>query len=170
MRTSTLFLILTFAPLFASGPVRAQEALPAPTSEVLLTIRGKIEKTNSPKGATFDRAMLEGLGLVKVETTTTFTKGRKVFEGVPLRAVLSRVGARGTTLKATALNDYTAVLPLDDLKHEPILAMRMDGVVLTARDKGPLWIVYPKDRLGSVVEGAEHDAKWVWQLDRLDVE
>jgi len=167
MRHCLVLLLLILSPLRSA---EAQETLPSPTGEVLLTVTGKVERTNGPNGAEFDRSMLEALGVVRIQTSTSFTDGRKTFEGVPLGVVLARIGARGTTLKATALNDYSISLPVSDLTHDPILAMRMDGVLLTPRDKGPLWIVFPKDRLGSLMEGAENDSKWVWQLDRLDVE
>jgi hypothetical protein len=147
----------------------AVEPLPAPTGNVILTISGKITRTNAPGEAQLDRAMLESLGKASLTTTTSFTDGKKVFEGVPLRAVLERVGATGTIIRARALNDFETEMSIDDLRYEPLLAMRMDGTVMTARDKGPIWIVYPKDKY-SVLQNPNQDRKWVWQLERLDIE
>ncbi len=89
--------------------------------------------------------MLEASGRASFTTGSEVTSKPQLFEGVPLRAVLDRVGARGKTMKAFALNDYEITIPFDDLRFEPLLAMKADGQVLTVRDKGPLWIVYPRD-------------------------
>jgi hypothetical protein len=164
------FFLVVFASILSGCLAHAQDALPRPTTRVLLTVTGKIDRTNSPQGAEFDRPMLEALGMVKLLTSTNFTDGRKEFDGIPLAALLARVGANGASLRATALNNYATTFPLTDLAYEPILAMRMDGVVLTPRDKGPLWIVFPKDRFSTVLTGPYWDQKWVWQLDRLSVE
>jgi hypothetical protein len=147
---------------------RAEGLLPA-VGPVLLTITGAVQATNGPGEARLDRAMLESLGRTTIRTSTPWTDGVKVFEGVSLRAVLDRVGAKGRRLRATALNDYEVTIPLDDLAYEPIIAMRMDGNVLLARNKGPLWIVYPRDR-HAVLQDERVDNRWIWQLTRLHVE
>jgi hypothetical protein len=149
--------------------VQAQPALPQPKGEILLRVSGAIKVTNSPGGAAFDREMLRSLGEVTLKTTTAFTDGENVFVGVPLKTVLDRVGASGTEVVATALNAYTERLPLEDLRYEPLLAMTMDGVPMTARDKGPIWIVYPRDKY-AILRNANRDRYWVWQLNSLRVE
>jgi hypothetical protein len=58
---------------------------------------------------------------------------------------------------------------MEDLEFEPILATKMDGHVLTIRDKGPLWIVYPRDAY-KVLQDAKYDYRWVWQLNKIHVE
>jgi hypothetical protein len=37
------------------------------------------------------------------------------------------------------------------------------------RDKGPLWIAYPRD-FNKVLQDSRYDARWVWQLNKLHVE
>jgi hypothetical protein len=159
---------VTLAVPFSSAGY-AVEPLPAPTGKVILTISGKITRTNASGKARLDRAMLESLGKASLTTTTSFTDGKKVFEGVPLRAVLERVGATGTLIKATALNDFETDMSTEDLRYEPLPAMTMDGALMTARDKGPIWIVYPKDNYAAL-QNPNQDRKWVWQLERLDIE
>lgn len=88
---------------------------------------------------------------------------------MPLRAVLERAGARGKVMTASALNDYEISIPFEDLQFEPLLAMKVDGQVLTVRDKGPLWIVYPRDA-HEVLDDVKYYSRWVWQLNRLHVE
>lgn len=161
--------LLTMGLILLACGARAAEPLPPPAGPVLLTIAGAIEVTNGPGEARFDRKMLEGLGLATIRTATPWTDGVKVFEGVRLRAVLERVGAKGPRLHAVALNDYEITLPAEDLAFEPILAMRMDGEVLLPRNKGPLWIVYPRDQF-PILQDERFDHRWVWQLKRLSVE
>lgn len=147
----------------------AAEPLPQPSGPVILTVSGAIERTNGAGAAHFDRAMLQELGVASIETSTVWTDGVKRFEGVSLKKVLDRVGARGTRLRASALNDYAIVLPISDLRYDPLLAMSMDGSELTVRTRGPLWIVFPRDAFPEL-RTAEQDARWVWQLKRLSVE
>jgi len=53
--------------------------------------------------------------------------------------------ADATILKVTALNDYTIEVPIADAKEWPtILALKADGENMSVRDKGPLWLVYPR--------------------------
>ncbi|MDQ0509608.1 molybdopterin-dependent oxidoreductase [Ancylobacter amanitiformis] len=150
-------------------PVRAQD-LPAPTGPVLLTVTGKIARTNQNDAALFDEAMLLALPRHRIETTTPWTDGRKVFEGVRLEDVLDQVGAgAAVTLKARALNDYSIDIPASDAREfDMLLALRMDGKPLSRRDKGPIWIVYPRDSVPRI-QDERYDSRWVWQLNGLDI-
>src|SRR4051812_10911215 len=78
-----------------------------PRETPILTISGKIENFNKGDTAQFDRAMLEALGLVKIETTTPWHTGPTVFEGVSLDRLMQEVGAKGDRVTAIALNDYS---------------------------------------------------------------
>jgi hypothetical protein len=147
----------------------AAEPLPVPSGPVLLTLSGAITETNAPGEARFDRAMLEALGVERIRTKTAWTDGVKTFEGASLAAVLQRVGAAGTHLQATALNAYTVRLNPTVLRYNPILAMRVDDTVLTVRNRGPLWIVFPRDQYPELDNEASDDM-WAWQLSRLHVE
>jgi hypothetical protein len=155
--------------LGAVSPSRAAEPLPQPNGPVVLTVSGSIERANVGNQARFDMDMLTALGMATVTTRSEVSDNPQVFEGVPLRAVLERVGAKGRAIRASALNDYVAIIPLDDLRFEPILAMRADGRVLTVRDKGPLWVVYPRDSY-KVLDDSRYDSRWVWQLNKIHVE
>jgi hypothetical protein len=153
-----------------SGHAQAIEPLPVPAGPVLLTLTGAIERTNAPGEARFDRAMLEALGTAVIRTKTVWYDEEKTFEGVLLQKVLDEVGARGAVLKALGLNDYEVAIPSADAAHYGVvLAMRMDGRMLTARDKGPLWIVYPRDDHAEL-QDERYDQRWVWQLNRLRIE
>jgi hypothetical protein len=157
-----------FLLLFTSASVVA-EPLPRPTGTVVLVVAGGVANTNVAAEARFDRAMLEKLGVRSLRTSTTWTTGVKTFEGVLARDVMAAAGAKGTEVRAVALNDYAVTIPMADFEHYDVLvAFRMDGQDLTARDKGPLWIVYPRDAHRELND-AKFDARWAWQLKRLDV-
>ena len=144
-------------------------ALPKPQARPILTISGAIEVKNSEAGAVFDRALLESLGMRTLKTSTNWTTGVNTFEGILVRDVLRHVGAKGTSAVATALNDYSAEIPLSDFeKFDVLLALRMDGRDLLPRDKGPVWIVYPRDQ-DAELQDARYDHRWVWQLTSLTI-
>jgi hypothetical protein len=158
--------------LFLAGlavPSCAAEPLERPKGPVILTVSGTIEQTNSAAGAQFDKEMLESLGNASIKTRSQVSDSPQLFEGVPLRAVLERVGAKGQAIRASALNDYVDIIPFEDLQFQPLLAMRVNGRVMTMRDKGPLWIVYPRDDY-KVLQDARYDTRWVWQLNKLHIE
>jgi hypothetical protein len=107
------------------------------------------------------------LGVEQLKTSTNWTDGQQVFEGVPMRKLLDAVGAAGTTAKAIALDDYTNDIPISDFRQYPVLlAWSMNGKPLTLRDKGPLWIVYPRDEY-SELQDATLDQHWVWSLKTI---
>lgn len=163
---------VVFTGLFLSPvgfPAVAGE-LGTPSGPVILEIRGNIAATNKGDAAVFDLAMLEKLGLTTIRTSTVWTDGKMVFEGVLARDVLTAVGAAGTkTVMARALNEYAIDIPAADFfKHDVILATRMNGQILTARDKGPLWIVYPRDDK-TELQDERIDQRWAWQLYKLEL-
>ncbi len=163
------FLISTIALLGLGALSHAAEPLPAPKGPVVLTVSGAIEQTNVGAQAQFDMEMLVGLGRASITTRSEVSDKPQLFEGIPLKAVLERIGAKGKSIRASALNDYVAVIPFEDLRFEPILAMRVDDRQLTVRDKGPLWIVYPRDAY-KVLDDSRYDSRWVWQLKELKIE
>jgi hypothetical protein len=155
--------------LLASVDILSGEPLAPPTGAVLLTVTGRISNTSSVNRAEFDRAALEALGIHQTRTSTAWTDGVSAFEGPLLCDLLSRVGATGTRLFAQALNDYTVEIPIDDCRKFPIiLALKRDGRDLQRRDKGPIWIVYPRDDYPEL-RSEQINNRWVWQLERLDV-
>jgi hypothetical protein len=150
---------------------RSDAAPLAPTKgEPILEIVGSIENTNASGVAAFDRDMLEALGLETVTTTTPWHNGVVRFEGVSLAKLMATVGAKGKTVRAIALNDYTTTIPLDDFaKFGTILAMKRDGQYMPIRDKGPLFVIYPYDH-DSSLKSQMYYARSAWQVKRLEVQ
>lgn len=148
----------------------ADESLPAPEGPVLLRVSGEIGTTNVDGEAHFDRDMLDALPRQTLHTSTVVTDGVNRFEGFLMSDLLARVQAQGESAVATALNDYVVDIPFEDFYDFKVLvADSMDGQRLTPRDKGPLWIVYPRDDHGEL-QDIRYDYRWVWQLEHLDIQ
>ncbi|UIJ74140.1 molybdopterin-dependent oxidoreductase [Aurantimonas sp. HBX-1] len=146
------------------------DPLAAPAGEPILIVSGKIASTNVGDTAQFDRAMLEALGTVSFETRTPWREGISTFEGVPLEALMTAVGARGETVTAIALNDYVTSIPISDFaRFGTILALKWDGEYMTVRDHGPLFIVYPYDS-DPELQNQTYFGRSAWQLRQLVVE
>lgn len=156
---------LTIPPAAAADPA----PLADPAGAVILEVDGAISVSNRDGRARFDRSMLAELGRGEITTTTEWTDGRTDFAGVPLQAVLERVGASGTMLTVTALNDYSVEVPLADAaQFGVLLATEMNGRRLSVRDKGPIWVVYPRDDFEELNDVA-YNERWVWQVARITV-
>ena len=170
---SALLDVAAVSGIFLAGiglPAAAAE-LGKPTGPVVLEIRGKLGVTNDGDMALFDLGMLEKLGLKTVKTSTVWTDGgARAFEGVLARDVMAAVDApNAKTVMARALNDYAVEIPVADFyRYDVIFAMRMDGQQLTARDKGPLWVVYPRDD-NPELQDERIDQRWAWQVYKLEV-
>jgi hypothetical protein len=167
--------LIASALFLLAGSHFAMAELAAPQGRVVLEISGQIGIGNAEDAdgnplALFDLDGLMHLPQTTIQTTTEWTEGTQVFEGVLLRDLLSLVEASGDSIRAIALNDYEATLPFGDAEtFDVLLALHQNGKLMRVRDKGPIWIIYPvnhSDRnLMSTV-----NLKMVWQLQRLFVE
>jgi hypothetical protein len=114
--------------------------------------------------------MLEGLGTAQITTGTPWNTGQVHFEGVPLESLMQVVGAKGSTVTAYALNDFTTKIPVSDFaRFHPILAIKRDGQYMPVRDKGPLFIIYPFDSDPELKQQVYYNRS-AWQVARLVVE
>ncbi len=155
--------------IWSIGSASAETPLPAPSGPPILTVEGAIAVTNVGDTATFDRAMLEELGMRTLQTSNPFETGVQTFDGVLLRDVLRRVGATGEMLSAFALDGYTVEIPVSDVEtYDVLLAMRWNGKVMNVRYKGPLWVIYPVDRHREL-QTESYSNRTIWQLKRLVV-
>lgn len=145
-------------------------ALPPAKGPVILTISGKVGAKNTADAAEFDLAMLQSLPQRSFTTLTPWDKKTIRFTGPLLRDVLAAAQASGQTLKALALNDYQARIPLDDAQRfDVIVAHQMDGQPIPVRTKGPLFIVYPYDTQAQL-RATTYYERSVWQLKALVIE
>lgn len=144
--------------------------LAKPTGKVILTVSGNIENTNRDGKAVLDIAGLEKLGVVSFQTTSPWYNGRTTFTGIPLQKLMDYVGAKGSVVKVTALNDYTTIIPLSDFKkYNVILALKINGEYMPIRDKGPLFVVYPYDSIPEL-NNQVYYSRSAWQVSRMDIE
>ncbi len=156
---------LSAAPL-ATRPAGAQD-LGLPEGRVILTISGRIDHTNGKGTAEFDRAMLEAMPATTIETMTPWTDAVARFEGPLARDLMKRVGARGSRVRATAINDYAVDIPMEDFERYPvILAMKMNGEILHTRTKGPLWVIYPWNDQAELRNETGY-SRSIWQVNQL---
>jgi hypothetical protein len=129
-----------------AAPAIAAPALPRPTQTPVLKVSGKIGAFNNGDAAIFDRPMLEGLGMASFTTATPWYDRPVTFEGPRMAKLMDAIDARGETVTAIALNDYVTEIPRRDFaRYGVLLAMKRDGAYMPARDKGPLFVVYPYD-------------------------
>ena len=138
----------------------------ASASQFILSVDGAVE------GGHVDMTLdeIEALGVEKVETTTPWHDGKVVFEGVPLRRLLEKVGATGTDLDIVALNDYRTRMPVEDAaKYGVILASRKEGQPMPISDKGPLFVIYPFDKYPEL-RNEVYYSRSAWQVRSITVE
>ncbi len=160
--TLTMALLVSFAATNA-------KALDPANGQVVLTINGQISETNAGDTAQLDLNMLKKLAPETFETTTIWTEGVQTFTGVELIDLMEEIGASGTQLRATAVNDYAVDIPISDaIEGGPIVAFQRNGEDMSLRDKGPLWIVYPYDSTADYRSELIY-SRSIWQLDRIEV-
>ncbi len=140
--------------------------------DVFLTISGKIDrKTNSADGS-YEMPEHEFLGLPQstVTTSTPWTP-KSDFAGPLLSKVLSEVDAKGTKLRLIALDNFSVEVDADYLeKYGTVLAVSKNGVRLTIRDFGPVFVMFPRDSFKEQLDTPAAGSYLVWQLCGIEVE
>ena len=161
-----LFATLTAIMLMVSNATA--QNLATPEGEIILTVSGALDTTNDGETAVFDLEMLQALDSTTIKTTTIWTDGTQVFQGVSLKVLLQKLGVEGGLLRATAINDYTVEIPVSDaVAGGPILAYLLNGESMSVRDKGPLWVIYPYDAKADYRSEVIY-SRSIWQLDRIE--
>jgi hypothetical protein len=143
--------------------------LPEVTGPVILTVTG-LDPAEYPDGVIkLDVGRLAAIGRDEIVTSTIWTDGPHRFSGVMLRDLVDYLAIEAGTLRLHALNDYAVEFPTEEATDDaPILAYEMDGLAMSVREKGPIWVLYPFD------DGPEYRtdttfSRSIWQLDRIDV-
>ncbi|QGX97105.1 oxidoreductase [Roseovarius faecimaris] len=112
---------------------------------------------------------LTDLGETGFTTSTIWTDGEVVFEGVALARLLEAEGITSGTLELIAINDYMIEIPVEEAQDSAaLIAYRMDGQAMSTRDKGPLWLVYPFDA-DPRYQSETYYSRSIWQIDRIKV-
>ncbi len=157
------------------GFLAAGLTLLTPASGVLAQSTGKSLLTvTDPSGGViaFDEASLGTLPWHEIMTHTRWTDGPQLFRGPYLKDVLIRSGRtrpeiEGRDLRMRALNEFEVTVPAGDAwAYDPILAREMNGERMRIRDKGPLWLIYPRDD-DPALQNPLIDERWIWQLAEI---
>jgi hypothetical protein len=143
-------------------------AVPAPTGPALLTLTGKITRTNGDGSLRFDRATLDQLGQVQVTVYEPWVKRELQFQGTWLADVLKVAEPESSagSIHLTALDNYQIDLSMPDVNAGGILLATKtgDGAPIPIEDGGPLRIVF----VGGAPSGSSAD-QWIWSLSMIDV-
>lgn len=164
---SRLFTLALCAALL--GSVATAATLPTPEGRILLKVSGAITQTNGEGVAQFDQAMIEALPQRETVTETPWFEGPQTFTGPLLSDLMAAVGAAGGELRIEAVNEYAATMPWTDIEAVPvILAVRHNGALMSVRDKGPLFVVYPFDEHPELHDEV-YFSRSVWQVVAIEV-
>ncbi len=145
-------------------------ALDLPTGPVVLSVTGKVGQANVGARADFDMAMLAKLPQHSYTMATPWYPEPKTFTGPLLRDVLAAAKARGTLLRAVALNEYKIDIPAGDVEqYDMIVARLLNDKPMPIREKGPLFIVYPFDS-NAGLRTERYYSRCAWQLRQLEVQ
>ncbi|MGQ3085335.1 MAG: hypothetical protein ACT6RO_19515 [Hydrogenophaga sp.] len=156
---------------FALGAnVALADGLSQPKGRIALTVSGKLGQPNKGKDAVFDMAMLEALPQHSFTTRTPWYDRPVKFTGPLLSDLLALTKAQGTTINASAINDYTIRIPVADAQaHGIIVARLLDDQPMAVRDKGPLFVIYPFDSKAELRSSTYYERS-IWQLKRMSIE
>jgi hypothetical protein len=106
-----------------------------------------------------------------IVTTSTQWTPKGNFVGPLLSTVIAGVEAKGKKLRLLALDDFSVEVDADYLEqYGTILATSKDGVRLTIRDFGPIFIMYPRDSFKDELDTPTAASYLVWQLCGIYVE
>ncbi|WP_299396042.1 hypothetical protein [Pelagibius sp.] len=175
------------AVVFASGTAPRAADLAKPVGPVVLTVAGDIGAANRPafdegtdsflnyhektfqSAAEFDRAMLESLGMQRVEIAYEGWAQPSTFEGPWLKDVLAAAGAAGKDVTVVALDGFGAEIPAADIQAlDWVVGLKRDGRYLGLGQRGPIWLVYR--RPDGAVLTAEDEQRWPWAAFYIEVE
>lgn len=165
------WLLFPLVALFGLTTARAETSppLPLPKGEVILTIEGEITHRNTPTGYAFDLEMLQALGEVTFTTSSPWSLEPQTYRGTPLHLILEAAGVTGVQMSAVATNEYAVQVPVSDaVEGGPIVAWEREGKLMTLRDRGPLWLIYPFDDKPEYKVEVIY-SRSIWQLHTLRV-
>jgi len=140
-----------------------------PISPAILAISGALTQFNSDRKLLLDRETLLSFEQKDIKTTTLWTDGESTFSGPLLKDVLESAGNYGKVISAIAINEYSIQIPIADIQNYPvILALKQDGKLLSIREKGPIWVIYPWSSYDELKQD-KYYSRSIWQLKKITV-
>ncbi|WP_240798150.1 MULTISPECIES: oxidoreductase [unclassified Vibrio] len=104
----------------------------------------------------------------EIMTDTPWTQDNTKFVGVSAQELLKLIGRDNADLKVVALNNYWSTIPYSDIeKYNPLFAVKKDGEVMSVRDKGPIWVIYPLTDFDELNNEVLH-SRMVWQVSQIE--
>ncbi len=123
--------------------------------------------TDEVKALTLEE--LQSLDQVTVLTANEFVDGEKMFRGPLVRDILAfcKLG-EVKNVRLTAANDYQVDVNAQEFyDYDAILALSMDGELLSKREKGPIWVIYPMSDHEELRDPV-YNSRLIWQLVKLE--
>lgn len=161
---NTLFAWLTAMTMLVAGCIGQV----AQASDALLTVYRDVNGLSVV--TEFSRTDLENLPQITLVTENEFVDGPTKFVGPLARDILDTVG-RGISdsLLLTAANDFQVEIPVNEIdKYDVVFALQANDIALSARDKGPIWVIYPISE-HKELQDPLYNSRLIWQLVRMDV-
>lgn len=159
--------IVVLSLLVVALPTCTPKKPPAPTGEVLLTVKGNIEVSNVGDEYQFDLDMLKKEGK-DLQTNDPWLESEFTYTGLPLSQLVKMVkpGDGTTTLKFVAPDDYTVEVKIADCKRTDILlAYAADGADLLPDLGGPLKLVFAES-----LSDIYPPESWGWMIVKVTVQ
>lgn len=153
-----------------SASITPGDAISAPTGDVILTMMGDIDVTNSGATLQLDMPTLESFGLVKYTVKNPWSAATNTYTGILISDLPEAVGASAaaTSLYFTALDDYEVEISLDDAEKWPILlATRVNGEYMDIENSGPTRVIFPYDTFPDIDQLAYKDL-WIWNIKSVE--
>lgn len=117
----------------------------------------------------FSRTALLSLPMHTIDTSTLWTTSAR-WEGPRLADVLARAGFKGRTLRVYSYDGSVQDIPIAFVhRYEPILAYRENGVELSLRNFGPLFLIFPRDQHLDVLASEVGSRRFVYQIKHIEV-
>lgn len=153
-----LALILFMTTMFSATMAVAND-------DTILTVNSPAEEPVS-----FNLEALDELKQTVISTSNEFVTGKTEFSGPLARDLVATVGGDdSSTIVLTAINEYQISVPAADFfEYDVVLATRMNGALLSRRDKGPIWLMYPISDHAELQDSAVN-SKLIWQLVKMEV-
>lgn len=140
----------------------------AAAQSVILTVTGEMSLANNKNTIDFDRYSLKKMAWKDVTVENSFLDGTHSFSGTPLADLLRFIGVSSGKLRALALDGYSVEIPVSDaFQKDVILAMDHNGKPMRIRDRGPIWLIYPKQK--DLSYRSSDDEKMIWQLRYIEI-
>jgi hypothetical protein len=138
-----------------------------------LNLRVTIYQENELKfEESFSRSELLEVDKYEINTENPYVDEVTAFSGPRVEKLLRHIGVNieeVRELNLRALNDYNVDIPVEDIINYPVIVSVLSGGgVMTVREKGPFWLIYPMSDNPELQQPIYND-RLIWQLSEIQV-